>query len=412
MQRKVLIIDYDKSSMDLMRRLITKAKLRPICTTSLVEAKHVFSSSAPEEYLCAVVDFDLPDAKNGEAIDFAIASFLPTIVVTAKDDESTRTTILEKRVVDYIPKENTQVYDYLTRLLHRLGKNKKIGVLVVDNVRVSRQTMTALLRRQNFITFEAMDTKQSIDILRSHSNIRLVIVDENISGITGIQLVSELRKTYGKEDLAIIGIPSNATSGLSARFIKSGANDYLHRPYCHEEFFCRIMQNVERLENIETIRRVANSDYLTGLPNRRHFFTCVTAVQKVTPKSQSLAIIDIDHFKNINDTYGHDCGDYTLKELAKLVAEFFEDHIAARFGGEEFCVYFSNMVAAEVMHIMEDFRQAIGNKVLTFEKQSISCTVSIGLTHKSKGGINAMIRLADEHLYSAKNSGRNQVVTD
>ena len=272
--------------------------------------------------------------------------------------------------------------------------------------------MTALLRRQNFITFEAMDTKQSIDILRSHSNIRLVIVDENISGITGIQLVSELRKTYGKEDLAIIGIPSNATSGLSARFIKSGANDYLHRPYCHEEFFCRIMQNVERLENIETIRRVANSDYLTGLPNRRHFFTCVTAVQKVTPKSQSLAIIDIDHFKNINDTYGHDCGDYTLKELAKLVAEFFEDHIAARFGGEEFCVYFSNMVAAEVMHIMEDFRQAIGNKVLTFEKQSISCTVSIGLTHKSKGGINAMIRLADEHLYSAKNSGRNQVVTD
>jgi diguanylate cyclase (GGDEF)-like protein len=409
MQRKVLIIEDSKTSMDLMRSLITKAKLRPICTTSLVEAKHVFSSSAPEEYLCAVVDFTLPDAPNGEAIDFAIESFLPTIVVTDSLDESTRTTILNKSVVDYIPKENAQVYEYLSRLLNRLDKNKKVGVLVIDDSRVSRHSMTALLRRQNFITFEATDAKQGIESLRSNSNIKLAIIDENISGI---HMISEIRKTYSKEDLGIIGISSDTTSGLSARFIKSGATDYLHKPFCHEEFFCRIMQNVERLENIETIRRVANLDYLTGLPNRRYFFTRVAASLKIKPKSQSLAIIDIDHFKKVNDTFGHDCGDYTLKELAKLVAEFFEDYTAARFGGEEFCVYFSNITPEEVLQIMEDFRAAIANKTLIFEKQSLSCTVSVGLTHISKGGINAMLRLADEHLYTAKNNGRNQVIGD
>jgi diguanylate cyclase (GGDEF)-like protein len=172
------------------------------------------------------------------------------------------------------------------------------------------------------------------------------------------------------------------------------------------------MQNVERLENIATIRRVSNSDYLTGLPNRRHFFTRVAANLKVTPKSQSLAIIDIDHFKKVNDTYGHDCGDYTLKELAKLVAEYFTDYTAARFGGEEFCVYFSNTPPEKVLQIIEGFRKTIANRVLTFEKQSLSCTVSIGLTHKSRGGINAMIRLADQHLYIAKNNGRNQLVDD
>jgi diguanylate cyclase (GGDEF)-like protein len=412
MQRKVLIVEDSKTSMNLMRSLITKAKLRPICTTSLVEAKHIFSSSAPEEYLCAVVDFNLPDAPNGEAIDFAIESFLPTIVITGSLDESTRTTILNKSVVDYIPKENAQVYEYLTRLLSRLDKNKKVGVLVVDDSRVSRQSMTALLRRHNFITFEAANAVQVMESLRSNSNIKLAIIDENIPVMSGIQMISELRKTYSKEDLGIIGISSDTTSGLSSRFIKSGATDYLHKPYCHEEFFCRIMQNVERLENIATIRRVSNSDYLTGLPNRRHFFTRVAANQKVTPKSQSLAIIDIDHFKKVNDTYGHDCGDYTLKELAKLVAEYFTDYTAARFGGEEFCVYFSNTAAEKVLQIMEGFRKAIANKVLTFEKQSLSCTVSIGLTHKSKGGINAMIRLADQHLYIAKNNGRNQVVDD
>lgn len=409
MQRKVLIVEDSKSSMNLMRRLISKAKLRPICTTSLVEAKHVFSSSTPEDYLCAVVDFDLPDAPNGEAIDFAIESFLPTIVVTATLDESTRTAILNKNVVDYIPKENAQVYEYLTRLLNRLDKNKKIAVLVVDGSRITRHSMTALLRRHNFITFEASDAEQGMEFLRSNSNIKLAIIDDNISGI---KMISELRKLYSKEDLGIIGVSSDTTTGLSARFIKSGATDYLHTPFCHEEFFCRIMQNVERLENIATIRRVANLDYLTGLPNRRHFFERVAANLKSTPQNQSLAIIDIDHFKAVNDTFGHDCGDYTLKELAKLVAEFFADFTAARFGGEEFCVFFSNVSPEKVLEIMENFRNAIENKILTFEKQQLSCTVSIGLTHKSKGGINAMLRIADEHLYCAKNEGRNRVITD
>lgn len=412
MQRKVLIVEDNISSMQLMRGLISKAKLKPICTSSLFEAKHVFSSSAPEEFICAVVDFDLPDAPNGEAIDFTIASFLPTIVITAKLDELTREAILSRSIVDYIPKDNAQVYEYLTRLLSRLNKNKKIAVLVVDDSRSSRQTMTSLLRRHNFITFEAEDADKGFETLRANSNIKLTIINENLPSMPAMQMISELRKTYSKEDLGIIGVSSDPSSGLSARFIKSGATDYLYKPYCHEEFFCRIMQNVESLENIETIRKVANSDYLTGLPNRRYFFTRVSASQQVKPKTQSLAIIDVDHFKNINDTYGHDCGDYTLKQIAKLVADFFEDHTAARFGGEEFCVYFSNMPPKKVETLMESFRIAMMNKSLTFEKQTISCTVSIGLTHKTKGGINNMLRLADQHLYHAKNSGRNQLVSD
>ncbi|MGJ8679147.1 GGDEF domain-containing response regulator [Paraglaciecola sp.] len=412
MQQKVLIIEDTPASMSVMRKLITKAGLKPICTSSLFEAKHIFAESAPEEYLCAVVNYSLPDAPSGQAIDFSIESFLPTIVITDSLDDETRIIILKKNIVDYIPKENAQVYQYLTRLLARLDKNKKIGVLVVDDSRVHRSAMTSLLRRHNFITFEAPEAESGIKVLHSNSNIKLAIIDENMPGMSGLQMISELRKTYSEEDLGIIGISADTNSGLSARFIKSGANDYLYKPYNHEEFFCRIMQNVERLENIETIRRVANSDYLTGLPNRRHFFTRVEAIQKTQPKEQSLAIIDIDHFKNINDTYGHDCGDYSLKQLAKLVAEYFSDYTAARFGGEEFCVYFSNIPHTEALQVMEKFRLALEQKQLVFEKQKINCTVSIGLTSITKGGVNGMIRIADNHLYSAKNNGRNQVVTD
>ncbi|KXI29560.1 GGDEF domain-containing response regulator [Paraglaciecola hydrolytica] len=413
MSRKVLIIEDHPASMKLMRELITKAKLKPICATNLIEAKHIFSSSEPEEFLCAVVDYELPDAPKGQAIDFTLSSFLPTVVVTRYLDDERRDAILKKEVVDYITKENTQVYEYLSRLLSRLEKNKKVGVLVVDAIRARRAAMVSLLRRHNFITFEAPDAEQALNIMQRFSIIKLILVDDDgLPKMNAIELLSELRQNFKKEDLAVIGLSNSKNSALSARYIKSGANDYLLKPYHHEEFFCRIMQNVEYMENIELIRRAADSDFLTGLPNRRYFFEKVQASQSHKPVLQSLAIIDVDHFKQINDSYGHDCGDYTLKEIAKLVAEHFADYTAARFGGEEFCVYFCNVEAADVHKVLEDFRISLATQNYQFEQHSFNCSVSIGLTHQTKGDISSMIRMADELLYKAKNNGRNQVVSN
>ena len=410
--QKVLIIEDSKTGMTVMQSLIKKAQLKPVCAYSLTEARHIFSSSAPEDFLCAVVDYNLPDAPRGEAIDFSIESFLPTIVVTGYMDEDTRTTILKKNVVDYITKENAQVYEYLSRLLSRLEKNKKVGVLVVDDSRVSRNAMVSLLRRHNFITYEANDGRQGLDALRRYTNIKIAIIDENMPVMSGLEMLSELRRSFAKEDLAVIGISADNSSGLSARFIKSGANDYLHKPYCHEEFFCRIMQNVEHVENIEAIRRAADSDYLTGLPNRRHFFNRVSASQRLQPKQECLAIIDIDYFKLVNDNYGHDCGDYTLKQIAKLLALRFAAFNAARFGGEEFCVHMPNLSITEAYAMLENFRHEIASKNMIFEGATFICTLSIGLTAIKDGGISGMIRLADEYLYQAKGNGRNRVEWD
>ena len=412
MKQKVLVIDDSRTSVKIMQGLVTKAKLKAVCATSLTEARHIFSSSAPEDFLCAIVDYNLPDAPNGEAIDFTIESYLPTIVVTGHIDEETRTAILAKNVVDYITKENTQVYEYLSRLLSRLEKNKKVAVLVVDDSRVGRNTMVSLLRRHNFITFEANDGQQGLEALRRYPNIKLAIIDENMPVMSGLEMVSELRRIYKKEDLGVIGISADTSDGLSARFIKSGATDYLHKPYCHEEFFCRIMQNVENLENIEAIRRAANSDYLTGLPNRRHFFNRISASQRLKPKQQCLMIIDIDHFKAVNDNYGHDGGDYTLKQIAKMVALWFGAYNVARFGGEEFCVHMSKLSLSEAYDLAEEFRQEMAKKILLFEDNEFTCTVSIGLTAMSHDGINQMLRIADQYLFNAKNSGRNVVIQD
>lgn len=412
MQRKVLVIEDSSTSMNLVTKLVHQAKLVPICAESLTQAKFLFGNSNPEEYLCAVVDYNLPDATNGEAIDFTIESFVPTIVVTGRLDDDTREHVLSKEVVDYIPKENAQVYDYLSRLIARMEKNKHIGVLVVDDSRVSRNAMASLLRRHNFETFEASSAEEGLKVIHERSNIQLVVTDHNMPDMSGTQLVAELRKSYPKEQLAIIGVSSGNSSLLSARFIKSGANDFLHKPFCHEEFLVRITQNVEYIENVEAIRRAANSDYLTGLPNRRHFFYSVTHELRNSPEQQTVALVDLDHFKKINDTYGHDAGDKVLKDIARLLASHFADVFVSRFGGEEFCVYLPNISPEKAVKRLEEFRLAIGEKTIKFQQTKLNVTASIGVTTQSKKNLEAMLAKADVLLYQAKTEGRNQVVSD
>lgn len=114
----------------------------------------------------------------------------------------------------------------------------------------------------------------------------------------------------------------------------------------------------------------------------------------------------------MNVTYGHDCGDYALREVAKLVAEHFKDYIAARFGGEEFCIFMPNQNFNQALIVLEDFRLTLANKTFTFDGNRFNCNVSIGLTGQAEGGVKGMIRRADQHLYLAKHNGRNQVITD
>ncbi len=412
MQQKVLIIEDITTSLALLKKLVERAGLKPVVATTLAEARHIFLHSDPEHYLCAIVDYHLPDAPNGEAIDYAIDSFIPTIVSTGKLDADTRNRVLAKDVVDYIPKENAQVFDYLMRLLSRLEKNKGIEVIVADPKRQNRTAMAALLRRHNFITLECATTEDVETLLGKHPNVKLLLIDSEIKGELATQFVAHLRKTYSKETLAILGLSADENNLLSARFIKSGANDFVKKPFCHEELLCRITLNIDLIEKVETIRRTANTDYLTGLPNRRHFFYTVDQYQQAPLSHQSVALIDLDHFKRINDTYGHDAGDAVLKAVARRIASHCADLVVSRFGGEEFCVYLPDLPSEAAIERIEALRQHIASKPVNFKDQMLPVTASIGLTTASSTNVHEMLTRADKLLYQAKTGGRNQVAHD
>ena len=409
MQTKVLVIESSQKGLQLVSKLVRKAGLIPVGVSSLTEAQVRFSLSTPEEYLCAVVAYSLPDAPHGEAIDFTISAFMPTIVVTDRADAETRKAILGREIVDYLVKDNHQIYDYLSRLLARLDKNKSIGVLVVDDKRKSRTAMASLLRRHNFLVYSANGQDEAMAYLSDNPHIQLMLVDYSIDGNEGIHFIAKLRRAYSKEEMAIIGIAEDRTGLLPATFLKSGANDFLRSPFCHEEFLCRVMQNLELLENVETLRRVANSDYLTGLPNRRHFFFTIATQYRQQADNQALALIDLDHFKSVNDTYGHDAGDAVLKTVAELIASLFSDVPVARFGGEEFCVYLPFQSAQEAQKRVEDFRLLVSETPVLYKDKLLSITSSIGLVFTHGENIETLLTEADKLLYKAKSSGRNQV---
>ena len=198
MQQKVLVIEDSQVSLDLVSKLVRKAGLKPVGARSLTEAKYKFGQANPEEFLCAVVSYQLPDAPKGPAIDFAVNAYLPTVAVTNDVSPATRKAVLERDVVDYVPKENAQIYDYLARLLARLDKNKQIGVLVIHPKRAPRTFMTSLLQRHNFATLQAATGKEAMTALAEHPNIKLVITDSALPDESGTRFIANLRKVFSK----------------------------------------------------------------------------------------------------------------------------------------------------------------------------------------------------------------------
>jgi len=409
--RKILIIEDTPTIARVQKHIALKAGYDVDIAESLAQAKKLLSSNA---YFCAVVDFILPDAPTGEAVPCTIAAEIPTIVMTGNIDQQTRDTVEKYPIIDYITKENKQAYQYLEKQLLRLPRNENVKVLVVDDSTSTRRYICSLLARHKYQTIEAKDGVEALKMLEASPDITVIITDNEMPNMNGDELCTQIRSLYSNDEKAIIGISGADSSALSSLFLKNGANDYLHKPFNSEEFYCRLSQNVDMLEQIATIKRQANTDYLTNLPNRRYFFEEAEKSLKQIKRTNgdgALAMLDIDHFKSINDTYGHDVGDEVLKGLSICFKKYFKKHLVARLGGEEFAVYFIDVEKQEALKRLEGFRYFIEANSHEFSSAKIKFTISIGFVSGPVYQIDELLKQADLKLYDAKETGRNKVVS-
>ncbi len=366
-----------------------------------------------DAYLAAVVDLNLPDAPNGEALDVTLLASVPSIVLTGTFDAQVRDSIIQKGVADYVVKESRYSYEYVIQLLRRMQRNRSIKVLVADDSLTSRRLICNLLQQHLFQVIEAENGARALELLQQHDDIKLLITDYNMPELDGFELTREARRLYAKDRLIIIGLSAQSEGGLSARFIKIGANDFLAKPFWHEEFHCRVMHNLEFLEQLEQIREAAHRDGLTRLHNRTYFFeTARERLQQAEASGRALflTLFDIDHFKRINDCYGHDAGDQALRAFARILREHFADEDVCRFGGEEFVLLLEGVSPSEGAARLESLREQVEDYLVLVGAEHLNFTVSAGFTTEICPDLETMIKQADNALYEAKEQGRNMVV--
>lgn len=366
-----------------------------------------------KDYMVAICDLNLPDAPHGEVIDLVTPYGIPVIAVTGIFGDELREMIVKKGVTDYVLKEGPSSYEYITNLVGRLYRNQFTKALVVDDSISARAVLKHMLTLQHLKVLTANNGKEALEVLEENPDIRIVLTDYMMPEMDGHALTMEIRKKTGKDRMCIIGVSGTDEGRISARFLKLGANDFITKPFSYEELFCRVSQNLEMLEQIETIWNAANRDYLTGLFNRRHFFTSGEDLyERVKARKQDLtvAMLDIDFFKAVNDKHGHDVGDAVLRHLASLLAQYFKKHLVARLGGEEFAVILKGVDLNEARQLLETFRQAVESIPAQTDAGEIAFTISAGLTDQAMDNLDEMLALADQQLYRAKESGRNRVV--
>ena len=413
LKEKILIVEDNKALSKLIaKKMETHLNFDIDIAHSLSEAKAFIQKDY--NYFIALLDLNLPDAPDGEVVDFMIKQKVPSIVLTGSIDNETRDKILKKDVIDYVYKGNMDDVNYIFTLIERLHKNRDIKVLVVDDSITVRAQIKGILKQQMFKVMVAAHGEEALVFLEDNPDIRLVLTDFNMPVIDGIELTKEIRKKQSKNELSIIAMTSSNSEHISAKFLKIGANDFIHKPFTKEEIACRINNLLDSLEYIAKIKDMAHNDFLTGLSNRRSFFEEMNVYYKVAKEggeSFALAMIDIDDFKNINDSLGHDIGDFVIIELAKMFKDTLKNSdIAARFGGEEFCIVLKNIEQKKALEYFIKLKESIASMALRPKgAKAFNTTISMGIAFNDTSTLDEILKQADNALYNAKKNGKNRV---
>jgi len=295
-------------------------------------------------------------------------------------------------------------------------------ILIVDDSPTIRLSLSRALQDE-FATVEAVDGEQAWEFLSSDSRIEVVITDMSMPRLDGIGLVKRMRDSVVMRirNMPVIMVTGDDDAAARESSFMAGANDFVAKTSDRIELLARLRAHRklavtlrELEESQRELREQANTDPLTRLANRR-FFTQIANKELSLMRRQkeyfAVLMMDLDHFKYTNDTFGHAAGDYVLKQVAQVLSSNVrEEDTLARVGGEEFVVSspYTNRLAAIVL--AERLRKAVESLEIQFEGNTIPVTISIGIAMQPQDGdaLDTLLAAADERLYTAKNAGRNR----
>lgn len=296
-------------------------------------------------------------------------------------------------------------------------------VLIADDVRLDRSILKLALEKWEYEVVEAVDGQEAMSILQQDDAPALVILDWMMPGMSGPEICRSIRSATRQRYTYIILLTSKDETNDLVDGMKSGADDYLVKPVNIHELQVRLRAGSriieleqELIRTREELRVQATHDFLTGIWNRGVVLDRLNEeIERAARHSSSLSVIiaDIDHFKGINDNYGHSTGDTVLVEVAQRIQKTIRPYdIIGRFGGEEFLVVVPDIDEAGTAALAERVRSSICSPLIETKQGPVEITLSIGTTVcQVKGNVDptALIEEADRALYQAKRNGRNRV---
>ena len=413
--KRILIVDDDNTIISI---LVDKIQLLnhdvEILTANSYEKGIEHINNQKEQIHAAIIDLNLPDAPDGEMVDFTLDKNIPTVVLAEVYDKKLQQKLFDKDILDYIFKDEQKGINNAINSINRILYNYDTTILIVDSSITQRDIIKEILLDMKLDVLTASDGKKAMEIIaKEKNNISLVLADYNMPNMEGAELISEIREQYDKDELAILVLSSSENPDIATNFIKLGSNDFIEKPFTRAEVIVRVNSLLHIMQLFNKTRELSFKDFMTGAYNRRYFYSSGSAIfDKAKREKRDIALVtlDIDNFKNINDNYGHDIGDICIIKLVKLLQNNLRSSdLVARFGGEEFVILLENISKENLKLLFEKIRINVQNNIIETNEYKISFTVSIGISYGMKNNIDDMIKDSDKAVYFCKNNGRNQI---
>jgi two-component system, cell cycle response regulator len=431
----ILVVDDSK----LIRSLIIKElRLGNYSITEAENGQKALDLLSKNSYDLITLDVEMPgingfdvcrefraqELKTKEA-----SELTPILFVTGNDTLKDRVKGFEAGATDFFEKpfQTGELLEAVEKIFAPDLTFHEKTILVVDDSPLICQILETALGGYNITTVVAENGQQAFDILKSKSHkIDLVITDYEMPEMKGDILCRHIRTTLDLADMPVIFLTGASMTEYILSMFHSGASDLINKPFSKEELFARINVHLRELNLKQDLNNkilqleeakaklevMAVTDGLTGLFNHKHIFELLDLrLVEAERNSQPLSVLllDIDHFKSVNDRFGHQRGDEVLVEVSKAIKSCVRvTDLASRYGGEEFLIIFPNTNIKGARQVAEKIRSTV--EQLVWQDEGLEIRISGGVCAYDKQTTAKLIESSDQLLYDAKNAGRNQIL--
>jgi two-component system, cell cycle response regulator len=452
MTARVLVVDDVPSNVKLLEAKLSAEYFEVVSASHGVEALAKIKSDQPDIIL---LDVMMPGMDGFEVCrrvkSDPVTAHIPVVITTALDQASDRVTGLNAGADDFLTKpiDDAALFARVRSLVRmkmmtdelrlREATGSSMGlldpaetfseafptgrILLIEDRQETVKSLRAALCPQNSLM--VMDGFEGALPQARSGDFDLIMVSLGLRDYDGLRLCSQLRSLPEGRNVPILVIVSEGDRRKMHQALEMGVNDYLTRPIDRNELIARVRTQLRKKryadklrENVYLSVEMAVTDPLTGLHNRRYLTRHLETLLKNNAgngKRLAILIIDVDFFKSINDTFGHDIGDEVLREFARRISENIRGiDLACRYGGEEFVVVMPETDANLAWTVAERLRRSV--EVMPFRISApageVNVTVSVGVAGSDDPAMttDALLRQADQALYAAKRDGRNRVV--